>query len=63
MEQANVAALTSQSVRFRSGRVIEIGGYFPSGERLINIIPSEGRVVTDRRVIILQAPGRDQQAQ
>lgn len=52
-EQANIESLTGQSVHFRSGRVIARGDLFPSGERLVNVIPSEGKIVTDRRVIIL----------
>jgi hypothetical protein len=52
-EQANIEALTGQSVRFRSGRVVERGDLFPSGERLVNVVPAEGKIVTDRRVIIL----------
>lgn len=52
-EQANIEALTGQSVRFRSGRVVERGELFPSGERLLNVVPSEGKIITDRRVIIL----------
>lgn len=52
-EQANIESLTGQSVHFRSGRIIARGDLFPSGERLVNVIPSEGKIVTDRRVIIL----------
>jgi len=55
LQEANIAALSGQSVQFRSGRVVERGELFPSGERLVNVVPSEGKIVTDRRTIILTA--------
>lgn len=56
MEQAGIAGIDSASVRFRSGRLITVGGEFPSGEKLISVNPAEGRFVTDRRTIQLIKP-------
>ena len=53
-EQANIAAIDASGVRFRSGRSVGVGEVFPSGERLLHVVPSEGKVVTDRRIIFLK---------
>lgn len=55
-QQANVAAIDAAGVRFNGGKTVAIGDVFPSGERLISVAPSEGRIVTDRRVIMLKMP-------
>lgn len=56
MEQAGIAGIDTASVRFKSGRQINVGGEFPTGEKLISVNPGEGRIVTDRRVILLAKP-------
>lgn len=54
MAQANIAAIDSGAVRFQSGLVVALGQTFPSGERLLSVSPADGRIVTDRRVIVLK---------
>ena len=56
MEQAGIAGMDTVSVRFKSGRQVNVGGDFPSGEKLISVNPADGRIVTDRRTIILARP-------
>lgn len=53
-EQAGIAGMDTAGVEFRSGRRIAVGGDFPSGERLISVDPGTGRIVTDKRVIVLK---------
>lgn len=53
-EQANVAGMDAASVRFRSGRIVRVGETFATGERLEQLVPSQGKIVTDRRVIYLK---------
>lgn len=55
-EQAGIAGIDTTSVRFRSGRQINVGGEFPSGEKLLSVSPAEGKLVTDRRTILLAKP-------
>ena len=50
-QQANIAALQSNGVRFMSGRFVAVGETFPSGEKLLRVLPSQGRIITDRRTI------------
>ena len=56
MDQAGIAGIDTAGIRFRSGRQVNIGSDFPTGEKLISVSPSEGRIVTDRRVINLIKP-------
>jgi len=56
MDQANIAAIDPSGVRFRSGRSVGVGETFPSGEKLLSVSPSEAKIVTDKRVILLKAP-------
>lgn len=56
MQQAGIAGIDTASVKFASGRVVTIGGEFPTGEKLISVNPTDGRIVTDRRVIQLAKP-------
>lgn len=56
MDQAGIAGIDTAGIRFRSGRQVNIGSEFPTGEKLLSVSPSEGRIVTDRRVINLIKP-------
>lgn len=56
MEQAGISGIDTSSVRFKSGRQVNVGGDFPSGEKLISVNPADGRIVTDRRTIVLARP-------
>lgn len=56
MEQAGIAGMDTAGVRFKSGRQINVGSEFPTGEKLLSVNPAEGRIVTDRRVITLIKP-------
>lgn len=56
LEQAGIAGIDTASVRFKSGRQISVGGEFPSGEKLISVSPGDGKIVTDRRIILLAKP-------
>lgn len=56
MEQAGVRALEMNSVHFKSGRIVSVGEQFPSGEKLLSVSPQEGKMVTDRRTIVLMKP-------
>ena len=56
LEQAGITGLDSNGVRFKSGRQVAIGAEFPSGEKLISVNPADGRIVTDRRVIVVAKP-------
>lgn len=55
-QQANIAAIDASGVRFMSGRTVGVGEVFPSGERLLHVVPGEGKIVTDRRTIFLRNP-------
>jgi hypothetical protein len=57
MEQAGIAGMDTTTITFRSGRVVAIGGLFPSGEQLLSVDPVAGQFVTDRRVIVLSKAG------
>lgn len=59
LEQAGITSIDNTSVRFTSGRQVLVGTEFPSGEKLISISPVEGRIVTDRRVIMLTKPQQE----
>ena len=56
LEQAGISGIDTTSVRFKSGRQISVGGEFPSGEKLVSVSPGEGKIVTDRRTILLAKP-------
>lgn len=56
LEQAGISGIDTASVRFKSGRQVNIGGEFPSGEKLLSVNPGEGKIVTDRRTILLAKP-------
>lgn len=56
MEQAGIAGMDTTGISFRSGLRVDVGGEFPTGEKLVSISPREGRVVTNRRVILLAKP-------
>lgn len=56
MEQAGIAGIDTAGIRFKSGRHVLVGSEFPTGEKLVSVNPAEGRIVTDRRVIILAKP-------
>ncbi|MCX8018467.1 MAG: hypothetical protein N2690_11290, partial [Rhodocyclaceae bacterium] len=59
-QQANIAALQSNGVRFMSGRFVAVGETFPSGEKLLRVLPAQGRIITDRRTIqIKEAQAHD----
>lgn len=55
MQQAGIAGLNQAAVHFVSGRVVQVGSTFPSGETLLSVDPGQGRIVTDRRVIVVSA--------
>lgn len=59
MEQAGIAGIDTNSVRFKSGRQILVGSEFGSGEKLISVNPADGKIVTDRRTIQLAKPPRE----
>jgi len=52
-KQANLAGMDSASVTFKTGLKVPVGETFPSGEKLLSVSPSERKIVTSRRVIIL----------
>ena len=56
LEQAGITGMDSSGVRFKSGRLVSIGTEFPSGEKLLSVSPTDGRIVTDRRVIVVAKP-------
>lgn len=59
-QQANIAAIQNNGVRFMSGRFVAVGEAFPSGEKLLRVLPAEGRIITDRRTIqIKEAQAHD----
>jgi hypothetical protein len=56
MEQAGISGVDASGIQFKSGRRVLIGELFPSGEKLISALPGEGKIVTDRRTILLAKP-------
>lgn len=55
MAAAGIVALDPASVRFGSGRIVTVGSTFPSGERLLSVDATRGRIVTDKRVLVVSA--------
>lgn len=55
LAQANILGLDGASVTFRTGLRVQVGGQFPSGERLLSVNPSSRRIETERRIILLKA--------
>ena len=58
MAAAGIEALEPTSVRFASGRIVTVGSTFPSGEKLLFVDASRGRIVTDKRVLVVSASQR-----
>lgn len=56
LEQAGITGIDATGIRFKSGRQVSVGGEFPTGEKLLSVNPADGRIVTDRRVIVLTRP-------
>lgn len=56
MEQAGIVGVDATGIKFKSGRQVGVGSDFPTGERLVSVDPTTGRIVTDRRVIQLKPP-------
>jgi hypothetical protein len=56
MEQAGISGIDTSGIQFKSGRRVLVGELFPSGEKLISSLPGEGKIVTDRRTILLAKP-------
>lgn len=54
LSQANITGLDSASVTFKTGLRVQVGSSFPSGEKLLSASPSERKIETDRRIILLQ---------
>lgn len=48
-----VVKLTSDGVELKNGRIVPIGGTFPSGDRLLATDVENGQIVTDRRTILV----------
>jgi len=52
-DKAGVERLTVSGVYLRGGKVVRVGGVFPSGERLLAVEPENGRVITNQRQILM----------
>lgn len=48
-----IVRLTSDGVELKNGRIVQIGGAFPSGDRLLATDLENGQIVTDRRTILV----------
>lgn len=54
-DEAGLAEVHAGSVTFKSGRRVNVGDSFPSGEKLISVDPALGEIVTSRRRIVIKA--------
>jgi hypothetical protein len=53
MAKAGIKHLWADAVDFRSGLRVRVGEKFPSGEELISVDPTVGRIVTSQRQILI----------
>lgn len=51
--KAGIKKLDADAVEFLSGRRVRVGEIFPSGEKLLNVDPSTGRIITNQRQLII----------
>jgi hypothetical protein len=51
--KAGVKRLYLDGVEFVSGRIVRRGEIFPSGEKLLSVDPSTGRIITNQRQLIV----------
>lgn len=52
-EKAGITKIWSNAIDFKSGLRVRVGEKFPSGETLMNIDGTAGRIVTDQRQILI----------
>lgn len=52
-QAAGLRSLDSRGVVLANGQSVDVGGYFPSGEKLISVDPKDNEVVTSRRTLVL----------
>lgn len=53
--QANISGIDGNGITFKTGLVVSIGGTFPSGEKLLSVSPTDKKIVTNQRIILLKA--------
>lgn len=52
-EKANIVKLSQDVIEFKSGRKVRKGEKFPSGEKLLGVDPTSGRIITDQRQLLI----------
>lgn len=55
-EKAGVRGLERDTVLLKNGNTVRVGGHFPSGEKLLQVDPENGLVVTNQRQLLLFFP-------
>lgn len=55
-EKAGVRGLERDVVLLKNGNTVRVGGHFPSGEKLLQVDPENGLVVTNQRQLLLFFP-------